>query len=216
MMRANKQGKDFPITKELKKQLRVADISIVVMAASAVGIFAAYMAGWIAPPEAVPLPEPPSPQYWVDAAPIHSPLPLACGVAVAFLVMCSAAINPLYPVEVWWRSRQDGVRPPIKHWLSGIVSPVLRHRMLQTATFGAGCIGIALWHYGFDGVDGLRELGPSITVLLVCGWSVMLVITGKLSSFAEGAIGSAVIWLWLFPLAVRAAEWAALSLGATY
>jgi hypothetical protein len=215
-MRANKQGIDIPMTKRMKKQILAADILIAVMAASAVAVFAAYMVGWIAPPEAAHPPVPLPPQYWVDASPIHSPLSVAGAVVAAFLVMCSAAINPLYPVEVWWRSRQDGVRPPIKHWLSGIVSPVLRHRMLQTATFGAGCIGIALWHYGFDGVDGLRELGPSITVLLVCGWSVMLVITGKLSSFAEGAIGSAVIWLWLFPLAVRAAEWAALSLGATY
>lgn len=190
---------------KLRRQLRIADagVAVCIAIAGAAFVWAAMHPGQVVP---VPPPEVPPEPYWVPVPPIRDPRALGAAMAATFAAVLACYLDPAHPVVRWASRELDRPEPATPHGrLWGIIAPALRQSRLRLATLIAGVVGIALWHFGMDGIEGLRVSTPLLWTSGGVGFGFAFAFSGRFP-FRLGL--SVVSLLLAYQAAIGAAGWA--------
>lgn len=196
----------LPLPPEFHRQLHLADAGITV----ALALAAAGLAWMVThPPGPMPPPELSSqpPLYWVPVPPIQDARTLAVTMAAAAGAVLACHLDPAYPL-VRWVSRKFRLRPDPAgdhHWLRGILAPALRQSTMRTTAFVAGVVGIVLWNFGLDGMEGLRASGPAVWTLGIVSCGLMLALNARWAARTALPIASTIL---AFQAGIGVAGWA--------
>lgn len=166
------------IPPKLRRQLRVADtgIAVCIAAAGAALVWAMMHPGQVMP---LPTPEMPPEPYWVPVPPVRDPWAFGAAIAAAFGTVLACYLDPAHPLARWAARKFN--RPEMAGeygWFHGTVAPAVRQSCLRAAVLVAGIVGIALWHFGWDGIGVLRS-----SVVLTSGLTLGIATAGLISSF---------------------------------
>lgn len=165
-------GPQIVVPPKLRRQLRVADAGIAGLLALAAAAFAwavTHPGQTMAPPEIQPE------FYWVPVPPIHDGRMLAAAMAAAFGTVLACYLDPAHPLARWAARKLNRPELAGEHgWLRGTVTPAFQQARLRAAALVAGVVGIALWHFGLDGIEVLRSSAPAVWILGIVAAGLLL------------------------------------------
>ena len=201
MRKKNDPGPHLDIPPSLQRSLRVANICGCVAAA---GVTAALGWIWMHPAPHIELPIPVS-VYWVPVPPIHTPRLLVAAMGAAFASVVVGHLDLAYPLVRWVAPKFGQSALASHHWVWGIFASALRQSTMRAACLIAGVVGLSLWHYGQDGLDGLEAAMPFLWTLVVMLPAFVLLVSFR-RAWRVGL--SAAFDLLQFQIAIAVAQWA--------